>query len=145
MGNVELPLFSDCLTNIGSMKVKLTNDVTVSARLEKLVGGFIPKQDMESHGVRYQIIEGTPDLQQNYGVWVAISLIDLQNPLKIRLMNMSDHDIHLKRHTLIATVNSIDMIQNITPGNISVICAISNALILVVKHQLNYLMLFKNY
>ena len=29
---------------------------------------------------------------------------------------MSDHDIHLKRHTLIATVKSIDMIQNVTPG-----------------------------
>ena len=98
--------------------MKLTNDVTVSAHSEKLVGGCVPKQDMESHRVRYQIIEGIPDLQQTHGVWVAKSLIDLQNPLKIRLMNMSDHNIHLKKHTLIATVNSIDMIQNVTPGNL---------------------------
>ena len=28
---------------------------------------------------------------------------------------MSDHDIYLKRHTLIATVNNVDMIQHITP------------------------------
>ena len=116
MGNVELPLFSDALINIDGMKVKLINDVTISACSEKLVAGFVPKQDVKSHGVRYQIMEGTPDLQQNYGIWVAKSLIDLQNPLKIKLMNMSDHDIHLKRHTAIATVNSIDMIQNITPG-----------------------------
>ena len=98
------------------MKVKLINDVTISACSEKLVAGFVPKQDVKSHGVRYQIIEGIPDLQQTHGVWVAKSLIDLQNPLKIRLMNMSDNDIHLKRHTLIARVNSIDMIQNVTPG-----------------------------
>ena len=125
MGNVELPLFSDCSTSIRSMKVKLTNDVTVSARSEKLVAGYVPKQDMESHGVRYQIIEGVPDLQQNYGVWVAKSLIDLQNPLKIRLMNMSDHDIHLKKHTLIATVNNVDMIQHIThEKNLSNLCHI---------------------
>ena len=43
MGNIELPLFSDCSTSIGSMKVKLTNDVTISARSEKLVAGFVPK------------------------------------------------------------------------------------------------------
>ena len=47
---------------------------------------------------------------------MAKSLIDLQNPLKIRLMNMSDHNSHLKKDTLIATVNSIDMIQNVTLG-----------------------------
>ena len=55
MGHVELPLFSDALINIDSMKVKLISNVTISACSEKLVAGFVPKQDVKSHGVRSRL------------------------------------------------------------------------------------------
>ena len=48
--------------------MKLTNDITITGCSEKLVAGFVPKQDMENHGVRYQIIEGIRELHQLQGV-----------------------------------------------------------------------------
>ena len=44
MGNIELPLFSDCVAKVSNMEVKLMNDVTIPACSEKLVAGFVLKQ-----------------------------------------------------------------------------------------------------
>ena len=91
----------------------MINDVTISACSDKFVG-CVPKQDMDVPRVRYQIIDSIADLQL-HGVSVAF-----QNSLKIRLMNMSNDDIHLKKHTLIAIIDSVDTIQHIINEKISI-------------------------